>query len=355
MVTLSQLQHSFDEAGEQYAVLPIGDGMQIMVTQRGARVLGIFPTPESDNLLWTNAALHTAEGVRAFRESGDWNMGGERCWIAPEIQYNITDRTRFFETLRVPPQMDPAQYSFDVMNGKVRLQTTMALEAHVLAEGMKQLVVERTIGMTEGIRQGLYDARDLLDKVTWGGYTQTATLKDSNDTDIVSEIWNLVQVNAGGTLIIPCKEPLGVSDYFGSPTDETRHIERGALRIPITGKRQFKVGYKATSMKGDMGYYRELGDVTASLLLRSFVNNPANPYAEEPPDGVGVNGHSVHVYNDDGGLGGDHSFGEMECTGTTIGRSVGNTEATDRFQMFVFVGAPKDVQAIAVYMLEVEW
>ncbi len=355
MVTLATLQNTFDEVGEKYHVLRIGDEMHIFITQRGARVLGIFPAPDSHNLLWSNEALYTADGFRAFRESGNWNMGGERCWIAPEVQYNITDRIRFFETLSVPPRMDPGQYTFMVDGNRVNLRATMELEAHVLATGKKTIFVNRSIAPTANPFLWHHDGIALADTVSFGGYTQEVTLKDTNDSDILSEIWNLVQVIAGGTLIIPCTPTLDVSDYFGSPTDETKHVERGAVRIPITGARQFKVGYKALCMSGRMGYYRELYDGTASLLVRHFPNNPGNPYAEEPPALPNVRGHSVHVYNDDGGMGGENNFGEMECTGTTIGRSLGKKEATDLFQIWVYAGAPSAVKALLPYVLGVDW
>jgi hypothetical protein len=353
MSHLAQLQRTLDAVDETYCVQPIGTDMVILVTQRGGRVLGIFPDPAAPNLLWVNSALADASSFGTFISRGDWNLGGERIWIAPEIQYNVRDREDFWGTLAVPARMDPGDYLLSTEQNRVHLRATMGLTAHVLASGIKTLYVRRTIQPVANPLRSLAVCDELMRDVAFGGYEQSVHLTDTNDTEIVSEAWNLVQLPAGGTLIIPCSTAVEGSDYFGTPVPELRNPSAGALRIPITGRQQYKVGYKAPCMTGRMGYLNQLEGDRCSLLVRHFHNQLNNLYAEEPPHQPGNNGHSVHVYNDGGEFGGANAFGEMECTGTTIGGGTGRREAFDTFSMYVFVGTKARLAHIAEYLLGV--
>lgn len=321
--------------------------MTALVTQRGARVLGIFPAHDAENLLWTNEAIADSDHLRSFVAAGGWNLGGERCWIAPEIQYNATDRRDFFGTLDVPKAIDPGQYGLSLLGDGVRFDQTITLTAYNLAEGEKRLRVERAI---QPIANPLPSSA--MDNLVYAGYEQTVTLSELNDTPILSAVWNLVQLNAGGTLILPYYGALESAVYFGSAPDEARSGANGILRIAITGKRQFKVGYATVSMTGRMGYWRPLPDGRESLLVRNFFNNPSNLYPEEPPLQPGVNGHSVFVYNDGGEFGGERSFGEMEYVGRTVG--AGRSQSTDSFELWAYVGTGAAIRRAARQLLGVE-
>ena len=348
MATLPQLRRVLDSAGEPYHLLDLHNGMRALLTQRGARVLGLFPDPEAENLFWTNAALNSASDFRAFADAGGWNLGGERCWISPEIQFNTSDREAFFDTLSVDPAMDPGAYSLAADADGARLEQTLTLTAHNLASGEKSLRVTRTI---RPVANPLPDSA--LGGALYAGYEQTATLTELDDAPILSAIWNLIQLNAGGKLLIPVYGEVESALYFGSAPDEAYQARDGHLRINITGKRQFKVGYAARCITGRMGYLNRLPDGREYLLVRLFFNNPSNPYPDEPPDQPGVNGHAVHVYNDGGEFGGDVSFGEMECSGQTIGAQTGKTSATDTFVLWAYVGEPAAIRRITTLLLGV--
>ena len=72
----------------------------------------------------------------------DWNIGGDRIWIAPEIQYNCTDRTDFWGTLDLPKQMDPGNYTLKQIGDGWTLAQDVTLEAHNLNTGGKTLHVD---------------------------------------------------------------------------------------------------------------------------------------------------------------------------------------------------------------------
>lgn len=353
MATLAQYASTFDQAGEQYHILPLQNGFNALLTRRGARILGLFSTPESANLFWTHPALAAPEDFAQFAAAEAWNLGGERCWIAPEIQYNITDRDDFFGTLGVDPAMDPGSFTLTATDRSVKFTSKFSLTAHVIASGQKQLAVERVVRPVDDPLRHLSEYAALIDGVRFAGYEQTATLTERNQTPIYSEIWNLVQLNAGGLLLIPCTGTVEASEYFGSAPEEVHQVKDNHVRLHITGQRQYKVGYKAATLTGRMGYWNKLPDGQEYLLIRQFFNNPSAFYVEEPPAQPGVRGHSVHIYNDDGGLGGPNSFGEMECSGQTIGGASGRSTSTDTFVLWAYVGASAAIRHIAQVLLGV--
>lgn len=347
MATRSTLERSLHGAGERFHLLPLSDGMTMLVTRRGARVLGLFPAAvDAENLLWTHDALARPDSLRAYIAGGGWNLGGERIWIAPEIQYNVRDRRDFFGTLAVPTCIDPGDYDLTVIDKSIRFEQELTLTAYNLATGDKHLHLVRTI---EPVPNPLPQAE--LTDLTYAGYSQTATLSELDDLPVASAVWNLVQVSAGGTLFISCFGDVEADLYFGDAPNEALVSTDSALRIAITGKRQFKVGYRSPGMTGRIGYWRRLSDGSESLLVRLFFNNPSNVYIEEPPHLPAKNGHSVFVYNDGGEFGGDHSFGEMECLGSTIGR--GQHQSTDQFFLWAYVGNSAAIARAARLLLGV--
>ena len=59
-------------------------------------------------------------------------------------------------------------------------------------------------------------------------------------------------------------------------------------------------------------------------------------------------GRSIHIYNDNGGLGG---FGELEVNGQTIGGASGRSASTDPFILWFYLGSPARIKKIASFLL----
>lgn len=346
MTQYDSLRFTLDGAGEPYHVLPLQGDAALWVTRRGGRILGLFPTPDSDNLLWTNQqALNSPDTFRAFASSNSWNLGGERIWIGPEIQYNIRDRRNFWGTHNLPHAIDPGHYSLNGASDKVVLEQDLELQAFNIGSGMKKLHIRREI---EPIDDPLRLMALRPPDVRYFGYSHTCVLSEQNDTPIVSEAWNLVQLNPGGTLYILTTGQIDTANYFGTAPVEARQNAEGAIKLRITGRQKYKIGYKAPCILGRMAYHHQLSTGEQYMLIRQFDSNPSATFSEEPPDLPGVNGFSVHVYNDDGRLGG---FGEMECNGQAIGGTAGRTRSTDTFRMWVYIGPGKSLQMISNMLL----
>jgi hypothetical protein len=351
-ITYQQIVERLEENSLRYEVLTLQDGVFVVISQYGGRIFGPFLSTDGESIFWANEAFAQADTFQEFLRSGNWNIGGDRMWIAPEIQYHVPDRDDFWGTVFWPPQVDPGTYSLEQAEpGQWRLAQDMTLQAYNLASGQKELHLERLIRQVEDPLREVTGYPDLMDGVLFAGYEQVVTLSESRRDDIVSEAWSLTQLNPGGVLVILASPRVECTDYY-EPVDEVHQtILPGHVRLKISGQRQYKVGYKAAHVYGRLAYYNQLDDDRAYLLVRNFFNNPSAPYAEEPDHTPGCRGHSIHVYNDNGEFGG---FGELECNAPTIGGDTGRSSSTDELVLWLYAGAGAKLKEIALHLLGVE-
>lgn len=349
-LTFEQVSHSLEQNRQAFALLPLQNGISIIITQRGGRVLGPFLSAGSESIFWLNPALANPAALAAFIEAGDWNLGGERVWIAPEIQYTVRNRHDFWGSYHLPAQIDPGRYSLaESRPGQWQLSQTMTLDAFNLAAGQKELHLTKRINRVDNPLRALRDFDQLMNAVIFAGYEQTLTLTESATDDILSETWNLVQLNPGGQLIIPAAPCAAYTDYYEPIDDQHQTLGPNHIRLNITGNRRYKVGYKAPHVFGRLGYFNQTGH-QAYLIVRNFFNNPSAPYIEEPPHLAGERGHSIHVYNDGGVFGG---FGELEVQGQAIGGPTGRSTSTDQLVLWLFAGPVDQIKQLVPHLLGV--
>ncbi|MBN1679093.1 MAG: hypothetical protein JW966_02295 [Anaerolineae bacterium] len=351
-ISFDQTIACLDATHQPYDVFSLQQDITIVVTQRGGRVLGPFLPDDTGSLFWMNRAWSTPETFRDFLTTGQTDIGGERLWIAPEIQYNVRDRANFNTSYRLPPQIDPGHYTLSRPDAQsVRLQQHMTLQAYNLAAGEKTLDIDVLIRPAADPLRFVTAYQHLRDGVLYAGYEQIVTLSERHHDAIRSASWNLVQVHPGGQMIVPVSPCMDYTDYRRGPLPENaRTRDNNAIRIPIGGEHMFKVGYKAAHITGRMAYFNTLDDTRSYLLIKRFTNNPSSIYIEEPADQPGVLGDSVHVFYDGGAFGG---FAEMECQGQTIGGASGQSSSTDSFMLWLYVGAPDRLNTITAHLLGV--
>jgi hypothetical protein len=350
-ITYRQVVARLEENDIPYGVLTLQDGVSAVVSQRGGRIFGPFLSPDSEGIFWINSAFAQPDAFIEFLESGSWNLGGDRIWIAPEIQYSVRDRSDYWGSIYWPEQVDPGTYALDQPRpDQWRLSQDITLEAFNLASGQKELHLDRLIRPVEDPLRNVSVYPDLIDGVVFAGYEQVVSLSESKTDDIVSEAWNLVQLNPGGLILIPASPYAEFTDYY-APIGDLHTIYPDHVRLQITGNRQYKVGYKAAHTFGRMGYFNHLDGGQAYLIVRNYFNNPSAYYAEEPDHSPGRRGHSIHVYNDSGDFGG---FGELECNAQTIGGETGRSSSTDQLVLWLYVGTEDKVKEIALHLLGVE-
>ncbi|MBN1671961.1 MAG: hypothetical protein JXR37_13060 [Kiritimatiellae bacterium] len=357
-ITHNQVARRLEENDIPYGVLELQNGASVIVSQRGGRVLGPFLAKDGESILWLNgifadaAAFNTFLNSAAGLDAGNWNLGGDRFWMAPEIQYNVKDRSRFWESYTLPEQVDPGQYALEQVNEHAwRLSQNLTLATYNVASGNKDLHLERLVRRVEDPLRHLNSYAQLTQGVTFAGLEQVVSLSEKEPDGIMSEAWNLVQLNPGGTLLIPASPCVEYTDYYDPVGDELQSIHSNHVRLKLTGANQYKVGYKAAHVFGRIGYLNRLSDGRCYLLVRSFFSNPSAAYAEEPAHLPGGRGHSVHIYNDSGQFGG---FGELECNAQTIGGATGRSSSTDQMVLWLYVGDEDKLKEITRHLLGID-
>src|SRR5829696_8485340 len=83
---LPQLQSVLANTGKQTALYQSPDGSRVLELLHGGRILGLFSSTDDRNFYWTHPALETSTSAQRFFAGHEWhNSGGDRTWLAPEI------------------------------------------------------------------------------------------------------------------------------------------------------------------------------------------------------------------------------------------------------------------------------
>ncbi len=347
-LTRPHLEEALQAHRLAYGVLELQNGVTALITRRGGRVLGPFLRPGEGSLFWINPVWGDRAAFADFLEQGHWNLGGERLWLSPETQWLVSDRNDFWGTLRVPSAFDPGAWELDPLpEGGWRLRESIRLTAYNLARGDKELSIERRFrAVPDPLRYSGY-ADELLDGVLYAGYEQAVTLSESAHDDITAQIWTLIQLHAGGQIVVPCSRHVTLTDYNEPIDDAHRTVEEHCVRFRITGTRRYKVGLRAAHTFGRLGYLNRDGE-RAYLLVRNYFNNPSSLYSEEPAHLPGARGDSIHIYNDGGMFGG---FGELEVQGQTVGGETELSTVRDQHIVWIYEGPAAQIGRIAEHLL----
>ena len=343
-MNLKTILDRMGEAGFPCRRMPLQDGSSLLITQRGGRIFGPFLNAEDEGLFWTSPALNSREAFSVFLAGGSWNIGGDRIWIAPEIQFSVADRQRFWQTLQTPPAVDPGSWTLSGGGEKVTLEQSLALQARVIARGEVSLEVRRTIRPAANPLRCLPQAGRLMEGVRYAGYEQLLQMTANGPAS--AECWDLLQVRPKGTVYIPMYSPHRGVDYY-EPAGAMEQLLDGGVRLAATGSRRYKTGYRAACVTGRLGYATHWQG-SPCLLVRNFFNSPSGSYREEPPHLPGTNGFSVHVYNDDGNSGG---FAELECNLPGVAGDTGYGASMDRVSTWIFRGSAEKLQPVAAALL----
>ena len=333
--------------GLGFQVIDLPSGGRLLVSQRGGRLMPFLPSGES--VLWLSPALGDRERFAAFVERDDWNLGGERIWIAPEIQFTIRDRRDFWGSYALSPAMDPGGWILEADgDGGCSLRQEVELPAYNLASGTKRLAVERHVRPALDPLRAWGGEAGTVEGVTFHGYEHDVVLRDLEPNAIGAQAWSLLQLNPGGWVLLPTLSRVSPREYFEPVRPEHCWSVPDALELSITGAHRYKVGVGALHHLGRVAYLRTLDAGRACLMVRSFFNNPSSDYLEEPADRPGEHGDSIHVYNDDGNAGG---FGEIECYGQALGGAGRRTAASDTTVLWLYHGQPAAITEVARRLL----
>ena len=318
-----------------------GKGGSLLVLPYGGRTLGLY-NRDGHNFFWVNPDLnHVATAETFFTAEGWKNSGGDRTWVAPEVELFISDIENPGETYQVPPSLDPGNYTVQHGKGQVTLTNQPSL---VLNRQEKTCGVElaKTIRMTENPLRYEKGMTSLLQRVDFVGYDQLTSLRftSSEESGIRLGIWNLVQVPAGGEIVVPTVGESVPKTYFGGVGANHLSVNPKSIRFRVDAKHSYKIGVRAVSTIGRIGYLRPIGDGKKTLVVRNFFVAPSAEYVDVPWDDLDDFGYAIQCYNDNGDLG---EFGELEYHTAAIGDGTGLSSYQDRSQVWAFFG---DAQSI---------
>lgn len=338
---------TFNYLGMHYSRLEIGGGSSILVTEHGGHIFGPFSEEYPEGLFWSPKELCDKESFGRLIRDRVWNIGGDRVWIAPEIQFNIGDRNHYRETLDTPKTIDPGSYIMEKGEDSIRLAMALDLQSHNTVEGQIHLCISRMIHRAENPLRKLPDYDSIMETLVYSGYEEVIDLEAASEEQIYAETWNLLQIRPEGTLFIPMYSPVRGTDHYEPAGDFESAADNGIL-LRITGTRRYKIAYKSAVTTGRMGYLMNPDkNGCSALIIVCFPNNPSAMYSEEPPLIKGETGYSIHIYNDDGTAG----FAEMECNMPTIGRPAGIGRSTDRISKWIFTGRMDSLEKAAKILL----
>jgi len=345
--------------------LAFPDGSRLLVLPESGRLLGLF-TPETDeNVLWTNPALATAESATAYFNRAGWpNPGGDRTWLAPEIELFLGDLKRPWETYKVQPALDPGHWTLETVTD-AELCLTNSTRVRLHRSG-------RDIDVR--LRKSYRAAANPLSKsgLHYAGYTQVTTVELDQAAEALRQgsgqaggppvglraepalgIWNLLQLPQPGTMLIPTRTATGPQLVFGKCVAGELAAEAGLVRWHMAAPGpDAKIAIKAPSLTGRAGYLRQTATSGIwDLVIREFAVDPGGNYVDalwEPPHETGWCFQACCVRN------GDERFNELEYHAPAAIAAAGANTGRDESRVWAFRGAADAVSEAACVLLGVD-
>lgn len=332
-----------------FHILELGGDWRAVITQYGGRLLGPFQSDGSESVLWMNSAWKYKTGFRRFVCKRDWNLGGERLWINPELRFFCKAPELFSDTYTVQTQLDPGSYAVETGEGDVKLRQDIELMDLNDGSARKLSILRRYMPARNPLKY-IYSLQGA--KLDYCGYVHAIELQGSlPDAQVCMEPWTVTQVNPGGRFIVPCFGKADFVDYYGNNAQEMQKICEGYAELDANGARKYKLGYRAAQTFGRMAYLKPWGDGW-HLMLRNYYNDPSIPYCAEPFGNLGNRGCSMYFYNDRGGRGG---FAEFENAGTPLGFDTGENRSVSTSSTWFFFGGQQEIAGVIRELLGIEY
>jgi len=327
---MNALIQGLQAAGQEPMLL---NGTMVILPQ-GGRVLGLYPD-RLTNVFWTAPEISDPARSSGYFAGSDWvNLGGERLWISPELDVNFTSVEKGNERFAVPRAMDPGAYQIvSRTEGGAILEALISL---VFCRSRKQVSVR--------VRREIHVAS----MPPWAPPPEVSVSGYVSDVSLTAEsvltrrtrpaTWALVQVAAGGRILIPLKDNVPPRTFFGTPHYQ---IAEARLTCDVKGDSSFKLSIRSVHCTGGMLYINTESDPARLVVHRFQVRKPER-YADVPPDDPSDFGHVQQIYVAGAQQGG---FGELEHHAPAL-RKKGQT-VTDRYEVWGFTGPASSIQDYA--------
>lgn len=340
---LSQLQSVLSSINKETVLYQSPDGSRVLQLLHGGRILGLSSAVDDLNFYWTNPVLECADSARDFFSASDWhNSGGDRTWLAPEIdiffpKFPNLDMSTYWQ----PRELDPGNYALQ----SNRMVNALTL---VLSRSKQRIDLEISKWVGPALNPLRYEPDWRADDtLQYAGYTQHTALRLTRKTDSMIGLWNLVQMPHGGQLQVPTFGRAKPRVYMGEIGKDDLITSDGLLRYRMRAKGEHKIGLRAAAVTGRVGYLYQNND-EASLIIRNFFVNPSGEYVDVPWRTTEDFGYAVQACNVNSQLG---AFSELEYHVPAIGGHTGRDYCEDVSQIWAFRGTAARVHQAAQFLL----
>lgn len=357
---MNWLYDNLIHAGKQPLPLTFADGSRLLVLPQSGRLLGLYPSGSEENFLWTNPAFATAQSAAEyFRRDGWPNPGGDRTWLAPEIELFIGDLGNPGATYAVPCALDPGKWT---LTAATKAGVSMAQTTGLRLHRSKKDVSVRLEKVLRSVANPLPDAG-----VDYAGYSQITTLEvdEPHRGEARLGIWNLLQLPSPGTMLIPVCTRTIPQKVFGA-------FAEGELDLSVSGVRwqmsspgpDSKIALKAGALTGRVGYLcasdccskttQGMPDTghnspdTLDLVVREFTVVPEGDYVDalwDAPHETGWAFQACCVRN------GPEQFNELEYHAATATTDDGRFISRDESRVWAFRGPSEVIRKAAFALL----
>ncbi len=332
------------QAGQRAEPLRLPDGTGVLCLPHGGRVLGLFAPRDARNFLWTNPALGSVPAARAHFASDGWhNTGGERIWLGPEFDY-FFPRHPDMSVYHQPRPLDAGLFRVEATARGIRLASDFAVRSN-RHRATLQLRLTKAIEPAADPLRG-WPGRGRMKGLQYAGYTQRTGLEFARTPASKAPVglWSLTQLPQGGEMIIPTHGRAEPRLFFGAIPRGDLRVKPAAVRCRMRWGSHLKIGVKALSVTGRVGYRCESAG-RVQLVVRNFPVNPSGDYVDAPWTEISDAGYCVQACNvTDAGLG---NFSELEYHVPAIGGATGLTRSEDVAQVWAYRGTPAQIRQVA--------
>lgn len=311
-MALSQqtLTGCFARLGIAFGVLDLGPRLTLVVTTAGGRVLGPFEDG-IDALGWSPDAT----AFEAALLTGQWNIGGERVWLAPERMFNFSDPARMLDTYHVDPALDPGNWNLTLTPVGALLETSLTMRR---SDGGTPVSVtlSRHVRPLRPAERG-----NLPDGLIMAGYRQAIEVAHPTLNDGSAIVpWLIRQVVLGGDAVLSASGLESGQCVFGTPPTAAITPQSAAWRVPFGPQGFFKTSYsrQAIAFGGFSYIITDKGRATA-VVLRTNLAAPGR-YPETLPNAPRSPDQAAALFRDNGQFG---TYGELELYGHVSGEARG--------------------------------
>ncbi|MFD0714701.1 DUF6786 family protein [Paenibacillus sp. GCM10027626] len=317
----------------------------VVVLERGARVIGVFTDEQTNNHLWVNPLLTLQHRKQSGDETGigkEWNTGGDRMWLSPEIEYNVRDRHAFWDSYSIQESIDPGTYE-SVYDPKLNsLELKQHAQVHAFRSGL-----QASVRMNRVIR--CVNDPVKASNCRFAGYeVESGLVMEENAPNMPIALWNIMQLPAGGDIVVPTRGRADVDDFFAHTGKSHLQIDEREVHFRLDARSQHKISIKAPFVKGRAAYVRHYGNGRANLLVRQFQVEPSGNYLDAPAHDPEARGHCLQCYNDSGDLG---NFGELEYHTPAMDAGAGKQSIRDSSQVWCYEGTTAAIMEIQEALL----